>query len=37
MGIDPRGEASVEIGRKACDLIADAMVRKARQLIARTS
>ena len=32
-GIDPRKEATVEIGRKACDLIADGMVRKARQLI----
>ena len=32
-GIDPRKEASVEIGRKGCDLIVDGMVRKARQLI----
>lgn len=32
-GIDPRREASVELGRKACDLIVDGMVRKARDLI----
>jgi len=32
-GIDPRSEAGVEIGRKACDLIVEGMVRKARQLI----
>ena len=35
-GIDPRKEASVEIGRAACDLIVKGMVRKARQLLART-
>jgi len=33
MGIDPRKEASIEIGRKACDLIVEGMVRKARELI----
>jgi len=32
-GIDPRIEASVEIGRKACDLIVEGMVRKAAALI----
>lgn len=32
-GIDPRKEASVEVGRKACDLIVEGMVRKAEQLI----
>jgi creatinine amidohydrolase len=36
-GIDPRKEASVEIGRTACDLIVDGMVRKAKQLIRRAS
>lgn len=34
-GIDPRKEASVEVGRKACDLIVAGMVRKARELINR--
>jgi hypothetical protein len=34
MGIDPRKAASIEISRKACDLIVDVKVRKARQLIA---
>lgn len=34
-GIDPRKEASVEVGRKACHLIVEGMVRKARQLIKR--
>ena len=33
MGDDPRQEASVEIGRKACDLIVEGMVRKAKELI----
>lgn len=33
MGNDPRREASVEIGRAACDLIVEGMVRKARELI----
>jgi hypothetical protein len=33
MGEDPRRTASVEIGRRACDLIVDGMVRKARELI----
>lgn len=36
MGIDPRKEASVEVGRKACDLIVDGMVRKAKGLIKRS-
>ena len=35
-GIDPRREASIEIGRKGCDLIVEGMVRKAKQLIKRT-
>ena len=34
-GKDPRTEASVELGRAACELIVAGMVRKARQLIAR--
>ncbi|MGE5529662.1 MAG: creatininase family protein [Patescibacteria group bacterium] len=36
MGQDPRREASVEIGRRACDLIVEGMVRKARELMERT-
>jgi creatinine amidohydrolase len=32
-GEDPRGTASVELGRQACELIVEGMVRKARQLI----
>lgn len=32
-GIDPRREASVEVGRKSCDLIVEGMVRKAEELI----
>ena len=32
-GIDPRKEASIEVGRRACDLIVEGMVRKARALI----
>jgi len=32
-GIDPRKEASIEVGRRACDLIVDGMIRKARELI----
>jgi len=36
MGEDPRKEASVEIGRRGCDLIVEGMVRKAKELIART-
>jgi len=36
-GIDPRQEASIEVGRKACDLIITGMVRKAKDLIARVS
>ena len=35
MGIDPRKEASIEVGRRACDLIVDGMARKARELIAK--
>ena len=35
MGDDPRKEATIEIGRKACDLIAEGMVRKAKELIAK--
>jgi creatinine amidohydrolase len=35
MGHDPRREASIEIGRVACDLIVEGMVRKARELIGR--
>ena len=35
MGADPRQEASIELGRKACDLIVEGMVRKARELIER--
>jgi creatinine amidohydrolase len=33
IGTDPRKEASVEIGRRACNLIVDAMVEKAEELI----
>jgi creatinine amidohydrolase len=36
-GIDPREEASVEIGRRACDLIVTGMVKKAKQLVRRAS
>jgi creatinine amidohydrolase len=32
-GIDPRKEATVEVGRRGCELIVEGMVRKARQLI----
>jgi len=35
MGKDPRSDASVELGRTACDLIVAGMVRKARHLIAK--
>jgi len=34
-GIDPRKEASIEVGRTACDLIVAGMVKKAGQLIAK--
>ena len=34
MGIDPRKEASIEVGRRACDLIVNGMVKKAKELIA---
>jgi len=37
MGIDPRREASVEVGRKACDLIVEGMVRKAGALIRKVA
>lgn len=37
MGDDPRQTASVEIGRKACDLIVEGMIRKARKLIQQAS
>ncbi|MBM3235396.1 creatininase family protein [Candidatus Poribacteria bacterium] len=36
-GIDPRKEASIEVGRKACDLIVEGMVRKAKELIAKVA
>ncbi len=36
-GKDPRKEASVEVGRKGCDLIVRGMVRKARALIRMAS
>jgi creatinine amidohydrolase len=36
-GIDPRKEASVEVGRRACGLIVDGMVRKAKQLVRRAT
>ena len=35
VGIDPRKEASIEVGRKGCDLIVEGMVRKAQDLIRR--
>lgn len=34
-GIDPRTTASVEVGRKACELIVEGMVRKAKELLRR--
>ena len=34
-GIDPRKEASIEVGRTACELIVEGMVRKAKQLVAK--
>ncbi len=37
IGADPRKEASVETGRRACNLIVDAMVKKAEELIQRAS
>ena len=36
-GKDPRTEASVELGRTACELIVAGMVRKAKQLIAKAN
>ena len=35
VGQDPRRHASIELGRSACTLIVEGMVRKARQLLAR--
>ena len=35
VGSDPRREASVEIGRRACELIVEGMVRKAQELVQR--
>jgi len=37
MGEDPRGTASIETGRKACDIIVDGMIRKARTLLRQAS
>jgi creatinine amidohydrolase len=37
MGDDPRQTASVEIGRTACDLIVEGMIRKAKELIQEAS
>lgn len=36
MGDDPRQKASIEVGRRACELIVEGMVRKARELIEKT-
>ena len=36
VGEDPRKTASVEIGRKGCDLIVEGMIRKAQELIRST-
>jgi creatinine amidohydrolase len=36
-GTDPRLEASVEVGRRACELIVKGMVRKAEELVAAAS
>jgi creatinine amidohydrolase len=36
-GDDPRNSASVRIGRKACDLIVEGMVRKAEELIQKAT
>ena len=35
VGKDPRKESSIEIGRKACDLIVDGMAKKAEELISQ--
>jgi len=35
IGTDPRGEASVAVGRKACNLVVAGMLRKAEQLLSR--
>jgi len=37
VGTDPRVEASVEIGRRGCERIVTGMIRKAHQLMAKTS
>jgi creatinine amidohydrolase len=37
MGEDPRRTASIEIGRKGCNLIVEGMVRKAKELIRKAS
>jgi len=37
MGDDPRKTATVETGRRGCELIAEGMARKAEELLARTS
>jgi len=36
-GIDPRREASVEVGRKACELIVEGMVKKGQALLDRVT
>ena len=36
IGLDPRKEASIEAGRRACNLIVEAMTQKAEELIKRT-
>ena len=33
VGTDPRGKASVEIGRRACEMIVEGMVQKAKELL----
>ena len=35
IGLDPRTEASIEIGRQACKLIVEGLIRKAKELIER--
>jgi len=35
LGEDPRSSATVEEGRKACDLMLDALVRKAKEMLAK--
>jgi hypothetical protein len=36
-GEDPRGTASVALGRRGCELIVEGMVAKAHELIARSA